>query len=66
MNAKAFFFWAGVGVVTLAVSYLIIRWFIKKEARQLAAQQISEAERLAAIPVREAGFHAIAKDYATM
>ena len=64
MSAKAFVFWAGVGIVTLAGSYLVIRWFIKNEERQFAEQQNNEAKKRAETPLREAGFHAIAKDRA--
>jgi len=64
MNTKAFIFWVGVGIVTLAGSYLVIRWFIKNEEKQIAEQQKKEAKKHAETPRREAGFHAIAKDHA--
>jgi len=64
MNTKAFIFWVGVGIVTLAGSYLVIRWFIKNEEKQIAEQQKKEAKKHAEKPCREAGFHAIAKDHA--
>jgi hypothetical protein len=64
MTAKSFMFWTGVGIATLAGSYLLIRWFIKNEEEQIAKQQRNEAKKSAEAPIREAGFHAIAKDHA--
>jgi hypothetical protein len=64
MNVKTFMFWSGVGIVTLAGSYLVIRGFIKNEEKQFAERQNHEAIKAAKIPRREAGFHAIAKDHA--
>lgn len=65
INTKSFFFWSGVGIVVIACSYLVIRWFVKNEQQQVAQQLKEEARKLAETPCREAGFHAIAKDYAT-
>ena len=66
MSARAFVFWVSVGIVTLAGSYVVIRWFIKNEEKQFAEQQNNEAKKRAEIPCREAGFHAIAKDRAVV
>lgn len=66
MSAKAFLFWTSVGIVTLAGSYLVIRFFIKNEEKQFAEQQNNEAKKRAETPPREAGFHAIAKDRAAI
>jgi hypothetical protein len=63
MSAKTFFFWTGVGIVTLAGSFLLIRWIIKNEERQSAEQRKKEVQQYTATR-REAGFHAIAKDHA--
>lgn len=65
MSAKAFVFWAGVGIVTLAGSYIVIRWFIRNEERQIAERQKNEATKLEQAPRRETGFHAIVKDHVT-
>jgi hypothetical protein len=62
MNTKTFFFWSGVAVVALVGSWLVIRWLVKHEQREQAEQERQEAERLAAAPRREAGFHAILKE----
>lgn len=64
MNAKTFCFWAGVAVVALVGSWVVIRRLVKREERETAEAEREAAKQLAEAPRTEAGFHAIMQHHA--